>query len=87
MFSNKPLTKSKRFFFNVFCASRREEHQLLLAKLSKLEKKVIVGGVDLLAKAEEQERLLQESNKELEERRQIAELLRKELAEKEVKTA
>lgn len=48
---------------------------------------MIVGGVDLLAKAEEQERLLQESNKELEERRQIAELLRRELAEKEVKTA
>uniref|UniRef100_H3D1A4 Uncharacterized protein n=1 Tax=Tetraodon nigroviridis TaxID=99883 RepID=H3D1A4_TETNG len=57
----------------------REEHQLLLAKLSKLEKKVI----GLLAKAEEQERLLQESNKELEERRQRAELLCKELVGKE----
>lgn len=72
--------------FKVFCGCLREEHQLLLAKLSKLEKKVIVGGVDLLANAEEQERLLQESNKELEERPQRAELLRKELAEKEVKT-
>uniref|UniRef100_H3CU70 Kinesin-like protein n=1 Tax=Tetraodon nigroviridis TaxID=99883 RepID=H3CU70_TETNG len=61
----------------------QQEHQLLLEKLSALEKKVIVGGVDLLAKAEEQERLLQESNKELEERRQRAEQLRKELAEKE----
>lgn len=48
---------------------------------------MIVGGVDLLAKAEEQERLLQESNKELEKRRKRAELVRKELAEKEVKTA
>lgn len=45
---------------------------------------MIVGGVDLLAKAEEQERLLQESNKELEERRQRAEQLHKELSEKEV---
>ncbi|XP_029703217.1 kinesin-like protein KIF3A [Takifugu rubripes] len=61
----------------------QQEHQLLLEKLSALEKKVIVGGVDLLAKAEEQEKLLQESNKELEERRQRAEQLHKELAEKE----
>uniref|UniRef100_A0A8C6NJT7 Kinesin-like protein n=1 Tax=Nothobranchius furzeri TaxID=105023 RepID=A0A8C6NJT7_NOTFU len=61
----------------------QQEHQLLLEKLSALEKKVIVGGVDLLAKAEEQERLLDESNNELEERRKRAEQLRKELEEKE----
>ncbi|CAB1324985.1 unnamed protein product [Coregonus sp. 'balchen'] len=42
----------------------QQEHHLLLEKLSALEKKVIVGGVDLLAKAEEQEKLLQESNNE-----------------------
>uniref|UniRef100_A0A671WYP2 Kinesin-like protein n=1 Tax=Sparus aurata TaxID=8175 RepID=A0A671WYP2_SPAAU len=60
-----------------------KEHHLLLEKLSALEKKVIVGGVDLLAKAEEQEKLLQESNNELEERRRRAEQLRKELEEKE----
>lgn len=56
----------------------------MLEKLSALEKKVIVGGVDLLAKAEEQEKLLEESNNELEERRKRAEQLRKELEEKEV---
>uniref|UniRef100_A0A4W3JZ30 Kinesin-like protein n=1 Tax=Callorhinchus milii TaxID=7868 RepID=A0A4W3JZ30_CALMI len=61
----------------------QQEHQTLLEKLSALEKKVIVGGVDLLAKAEEQERLLEESNCELEERRKRAEQLRKELEEKE----
>ncbi|KAM9311022.1 kinesin-like protein KIF3A [Gastrophryne carolinensis] len=61
----------------------QQEHQSLLEKLSALEKKVIVGGVDLLAKAEEQERLLEESNAELEERRKRAEKLRKELEEKE----
>ncbi|CAM9210234.1 unnamed protein product [Lampetra planeri] len=61
----------------------QQEHHLLLEKLSALEKKVIVGGVDLLAKAEEQEKLLQESNSELEERRRRAERLRKELEEKE----
>lgn len=41
--------------------------------------------MDLLAKAEEQERLLQESNSDLEERRRRAEQLRKELEEKEVR--
>ncbi|XP_048086687.1 kinesin-like protein KIF3A isoform X1 [Alosa alosa] len=61
----------------------QQEHHLLLEKLSALEKKVIVGGVDLLAKAEEQERLLEESNMELEERRMRAEQLRRELEEKE----
>ncbi|KAK7821444.1 hypothetical protein U0070_015910 [Myodes glareolus] len=62
----------------------QQEHQSLLEKLSALEKKVIVGGVDLLAKAEEQEKLLEESNVELEERRKRAEQLRKELEEKEI---
>ncbi|XP_053573158.1 kinesin-like protein KIF3A isoform X1 [Bombina bombina] len=61
----------------------QQEHQSLLEKLSTLEKKVIVGGVDLLAKAEEQEKLLDESNLELEQRRKRAEKLRKELEEKE----
>lgn len=46
---------------------------------------MIVGGVDLLAKAEEQEKLLEESNNELEERRKRAEQLRRELEEKEVR--
>ncbi|XP_064874444.1 kinesin-like protein KIF3A isoform X3 [Oncorhynchus nerka] len=64
----------------------QQEHHLLLEKLSALEKKVIVGGVDLLAKAEEQEKLLQESNNELEERRRRAEQLRRELEEKEAVT-
>uniref|UniRef100_A0A8C5HDJ1 Kinesin-like protein n=1 Tax=Gouania willdenowi TaxID=441366 RepID=A0A8C5HDJ1_GOUWI len=61
----------------------QQEHHHLLEKLSALEKKVIVGGVDLLAKAEEQEKLLEESNNELEERRRRADQLRKELEEKE----
>ncbi|XP_069620119.1 kinesin-like protein KIF3A isoform X2 [Ranitomeya imitator] len=61
----------------------QQEHQSLLEKLSALEKKVIVGGVDLLAKAEEQEKLLDESNQELEVRRRRAEKLRRELEEKE----
>jgi len=52
--------------------------------LAQIEKKIIVGGENLLEKAEEQEKLLEESAKELEERRQKAESLRKALEEKEV---
>lgn len=74
------LRKKNKILFYLL----RQEHQSLLEKLSALEKKVIVGGVDLLAKAEEQERLLEESNTELEERRRRAEKLRRELEEKEV---
>ena len=52
-------------------------------KLAQIEKKIIVGGENLLEKAEEQEKLLEESAKELEERKQKAESLRKALEEKE----
>jgi kinesin family protein 3/17 len=62
----------------------REEQQTLQSKLNALEKKIIVGGVNLLEKAEEQERLLEESAKELEERRKKAEVLKKKLEDKEV---
>lgn len=78
-----PIEYSRTGSLTPTCLSR-QEHQSLLEKLSALEKKVIVGGVDLLAKAEEQEKLLEESNMELEERRKRAEQLRKELEEKEV---
>ncbi|XP_072040133.1 kinesin-II 85 kDa subunit-like [Amphiura filiformis] len=61
----------------------QHEHDDLVDKLSAIEKKVIVGGVDLLKKSEEQERLLEESAKELEDRVKKQESLRKELEEKE----
>jgi len=57
---------------------------VLQQKLAQIEKKIIVGGENLLEKAEEQEKLLEESAKELEDRRQKAESLRKALEEKEV---
>ena len=63
--------------------SYRHDHDELVDKLSAIEKKVIVGGVDLLKKSEEQEKLLEESAKELEERVKKQEALRKELEEKE----
>ncbi|KAK2163152.1 hypothetical protein LSH36_84g00051 [Paralvinella palmiformis] len=60
-----------------------EEQKMLNQRLAAIEKKIIVGGENLLEKAEEQERLLEQSAKELEERRAKAEELRKALEEKE----
>lgn len=52
-------------------------------KLAALEKKVIVGGVNLLEKAEEQAKLLEKSERELETTRQKEVELQKKLEEKE----
>ncbi|XP_077518616.1 kinesin-like protein 64D [Amblyomma americanum] len=61
----------------------REEHEGLMQKLHALEKKIIVGGENLLQKAEEQERLLEESARELEERKRKEAALREALEQKE----
>lgn len=61
----------------------QEEQDQLTNKLAALEKKIIVGGENLLEKAEEQERMLEESAKELEARKVKEEALRKALLEKE----
>jgi kinesin family protein 3/17 len=53
-------------------------------KLQTLEKKIIVGGENLLEKAEEQEKMLEESARELDERRKKSDALRRALEEKEV---
>ncbi len=45
---------------------------------------MIVGGVDLLKKAEEQEKLLEQSNAELQQRQQQQDELRKQIEDKEV---
>lgn len=74
-------------FFYVYTecfVSSREEQDQLTNKLAALEKKIIVGGENLLEKAEEQERMLEESAKELEARKVKEEALRKALQEKEV---
>lgn len=52
-------------------------------RLEQLNKKIIVGGENLLEKAEAQERLLQESAAELEDAKKKEEEIRKELEEKE----
>ncbi|CAD5114686.1 DgyrCDS3731 [Dimorphilus gyrociliatus] len=60
-----------------------EEQKNIKDKLAQIEKKIIVGGENLLEKAEEQERLLEESAKELERRTAKQSQLRKQLEEKE----
>lgn len=49
-----------------------------------MEKKILVGGENLLEKAEVQEHLLEASAKELEERVKLENELRNQLAEREV---
>ncbi|KAL8622264.1 Kinesin-like protein kif3a [Nucella lapillus] len=61
----------------------KDEQDILENKLAAIQKKIIVGGENLLEKAEEQERMLEESAKELEERKHKEDQLRKQLEEKE----
>lgn len=64
-------------------AGIRTDHNSLLQKLQGLEKQIIIGGENLLEKAQEQEKLLEESSKELEERKKNEIELKKALEEKE----
>jgi len=64
-------------------ASAQAEQDSIKQKLVALEKKIIVGGENLLDKAEEQEKLLDESAKELEETIQTEQKLRQQLKVKE----
>lgn len=57
---------------------------MLKDKLDNLQKKILVGGENLLEKAEEQEKLLEASAKELEQRLTREEQLHQQLQEKEV---
>nr|AUN27681.1 kinesin-like protein KIF3A [Phascolosoma esculenta] len=61
----------------------KDEQDQLAQKLAAIEKKIIVGGENLLEKAEEQERLLEESKQELDKNKQREEDLRRALQEKE----
>lgn len=70
----------------VICLAFRNEHDALREKLQNLEKKILVGGENLLEKAEVQEQLLEASARELEERRRKEEQLRQALQQKEVQS-
>ena len=61
----------------------QQEQDALQERLEALKRKVLVGGVDLLEKAQEQERLLEESAKELQARQAKEEELKKRLKQKE----
>ncbi|KAJ9587101.1 hypothetical protein L9F63_028327 [Diploptera punctata] len=61
----------------------RVERDALKEKLQSLEKKILVGGENLLEKAEVQEQLLEASARELEQRRRKEEQLRQALQQKE----
>lgn len=63
----------------------RDEQRLLSEKLAALERKIIVGGENLLDKAELQAKLLEESDKQLEQQREKREALRQQLQNKEVR--
>ncbi|KAJ9593965.1 hypothetical protein L9F63_014606 [Diploptera punctata] len=60
-----------------------DERDALKEKLQSLEKKILVGGENLLEKAEVQEQLLEASARELEQRRRKEEQLRQALQQKE----
>lgn len=61
----------------------RDEQRALKEKLAAIEKKIIVGGENLLEKAEKQAALLEKSEKELEKRLKREEELKKRLTEQE----
>jgi hypothetical protein len=85
--NKKNFDPCKRFFF-IFLISFsfviRKEQDDLQQKLKQLERKLIVGGENLLDKAEKQAVLLEESEQELATRAQNEEQLRKQLQQKEV---
>uniref|UniRef100_A0A8R1DPF9 Kinesin-like protein n=1 Tax=Caenorhabditis japonica TaxID=281687 RepID=A0A8R1DPF9_CAEJA len=60
----------------------RSEHEKLRAKLLQMEKKVIVGGENLLEKVEEQAKLLEVNNQEIENSKHLEARLRNQLEEK-----
>jgi len=62
----------------------RSEQEALREKLKSLEKKILVGGENLLEKADIQGQLLMQSAQELQERATEEEQLRKELERREV---
>lgn len=63
-------------------AQAHRDYDLLVSKLKQIEKKIIVGGENMLKKAERQARLLEQSNAELELARMNETQLQQALAEK-----
>jgi len=64
---------------------KRDEQKALNDKLAALEKKIIVGGENLLEKAEEQAKLLEASEQQLEKQKQKQKEIKERLDKKEVR--
>ncbi len=64
--------------------NKREEQRLLAEKLAQIERKIIVGGENLLEKAEAQAKLLEDNEKLLEKQKERQAQLKKIIDEKEV---
>ncbi|XP_005190818.1 kinesin-like protein KIF3A [Musca domestica] len=76
------LEKRKREHQMEISKTKSEQEQLR-NKLQSLEGKILVGGENLLEKAQTQEELLEQSLKELEEREKAEQMLRETLQQKE----
>ena len=70
----------------IFFQFLREEQKNLAEKLQQIEKKIIVGGENLLEKAEQQAKLLEQSEKEIEKQRERQAQIKQKLDEKAVST-
>eukprot|EP01135_Chromosphaera_perkinsii_P002471 Nk52_evm77s223 gene=Nk52_evmTU77s223 len=63
----------------------RQEREEMNAKLKNIEEKLLVGGVNLLHKAEEQQKMLEKASKQLDARKKKEEKLKRELTKKQEK--
>lgn len=71
--------------FRILYVYFRSQTEELKRKLENLEKKILVGGENLLEKVENQEHLLEIAAKELEERKTSEEKLTEQIEQKEVR--
>lgn len=83
------FSKLPRYYFYInsiltLPSTFRYETEELKKKLENLEKKILVGGENLLEKVETQEQLLEMAAKELEERKAREDHLTEQIKQKEV---
>lgn len=80
----KLITLFKSVFVFLISNCFRNETEELKRKLENLEKKILVGGENLLEKVETQEQLLELAAKELDERKTREDHLNEQIKQKEV---
>lgn len=82
--AEKKLFQISFLIIDFFSKIKREEQRLLAEKLAQIERKIIVGGENLLEKAEAQAKLLEDNEKLLEKQKERQAQLKKIIDEKEV---